>query len=339
MPISISRFRRPTAAVSAAAAAQDARSDAGLTRDNPAPIGAAIDAGPLRLTVRSIVFGPDAVGAILGASPMNAEPREGVSYVLVNLAAENLTDRPVSIGNDDFGLVGASGNVRRFLDVVVPTPALAVTLDPGASAEGWLAFSTASDESGLVLWFDPLFVDGDWADRFLGIDASGMIPVAPNPQPVNEEGRDPAAPVPPGVLVVTSDWQLLLQEIVRGAAVFDLVDYRTGALRVDDATGEADGSEWVALRFTITSNSLGGPASTFPGNAFQLCNAEGAVILDMPVLTPPRPDAIGEYFPGASREGWVAFDVPFEFEPVLIRFQPYADMTPALDPRFFVGIA
>ncbi|MFM9108129.1 MAG: hypothetical protein ACKOWF_15685, partial [Chloroflexota bacterium] len=120
----------------------------------------------------------------------------------------------------------------------------------------------------------------------------------------------------------------------RGAAVFDLVDYRPGALRIEDATG-ADGSEWVALRFTITCNAAGGPPATFPGNAFQLADAAGAVIPDVPVLTPPRPDAVGEYFPGASRSGWVAFDVPYEFEPVLIRFQPYPATAAESDPRFF----
>ncbi|MGI9254648.1 MAG: DUF4352 domain-containing protein, partial [Thermomicrobiales bacterium] len=236
-----------------APAAQEAtRSDAGFTRDNPAPVGTPVDAGPLRLTVRSVVTGDDALSAILGASPMNGEPRDGIGYVLVNLAAENISQQPVHIGNDDFALVDAAGDVRRFLDVITPTPALDAFIDPGATAEGWLSFSAPVDESALVIQADPLFLDGDWADRFLALGPDTIPAAAQPPAEVNDAGRDPTAPAAPGIPVVTADWQLVLEEIVRGAAVFDLVDYRTGALKVDDATGEADGSEWVALHFTIT---------------------------------------------------------------------------------------
>ncbi|MFM9107726.1 MAG: hypothetical protein ACKOWF_13620, partial [Chloroflexota bacterium] len=137
-----------------------------MTRDNPAPLGAPVDAGPLRLAVLSVVTGPDAVASALAASPMNVAPREGIDFVLVNLSAANLGPLPVHLGNDDFGLAGSDGVVRRFLDLAPPEPALDGFIQPGATAEGWLAFSAPAGDPALVLIADPLFLDGDWADRY-----------------------------------------------------------------------------------------------------------------------------------------------------------------------------
>jgi hypothetical protein len=268
---------------------------------------------------------------------MNAEPREGIGYVLVNLSAENTTDQLVYLGNDDFALVGASGNVRRFLGVTPPDPALEGAIEPGETVDGWLVFSAPADETGLIVMFDPLALDGDWADRYLALGPDVLPPPVPAPQPVNDTGRDPLAPVDLGAPVITGEWQLELQEIATGAAVFDLVDYRTGALKIDDALGESDGSVWLALRFRITSNAVDDLPATFPANAFALTDAAGTPILDLATLTPPRPDAAGEFFPGATRDGWVAFDVPFDAQPVLVRFLPYPESTADPDPRYFTA--
>jgi len=63
---------------------------------------------------------------------------------------------------------------------------------------------------------------------------------------------------------------------------------------------------------------------------------EGDPIPDVPTLTPPYPDASGAYDPGASREGWVAFELPLEYATATVRFLPYrADD----DPRFFTYAA
>ena len=43
------------------------------------------------------------------------------------------------------------------------------------------------------------------------------------------------------------------------------------------------------------------------------------------------------FFPGAEREGWVAFDVPVELGPILVRFQPFAETIRAPEPRYFAS--
>ena len=73
---------------------------------------------------------------------------------------------------------------------------------------------------------------------------------------------------------MTEQWSVELLDVVSGAAAFDLVDYRTGALGIGDAVGE-DGSVWVALRFRIQNVQAGGELAYFPANAFVLVDEAG----------------------------------------------------------------
>src|SRR3712207_997242 len=81
----------------------------GMSRAQPVPLGNEIQAGPLALRIEEVLIGPDAVGAILAASPHNVEPRDGFTYIAVNLAVSNTDDAPHWLNNDDFALTGDSG--------------------------------------------------------------------------------------------------------------------------------------------------------------------------------------------------------------------------------------
>ena len=57
-----------------------------------------------------------------------------------------------------------------------------------------------------------------------------------------------------------------------------------------------------------------------------LVNDDGNAVSDVITLTAPYPDASGAYYPGASREGWVALEIPDTYVASglsLIRFLPY----------------
>lgn len=314
--------------------------DPNLGRTPAYPVAAAetVAAGPLDVTVREVVTGQAATDAALAASPLNGVPRDGVTYLMLRLEVENTGTVPLGVSNDDFAIVGADGNVRRFLVIDPPSPALEADLAPGDVAVGWVVFDALVEDASPLLLIDPLALPGSWASRYVALAPD---PVAPTSAPETEPdaaGLDPAAPVAVGGAATTAEWRIELLDILRGATVFDLVDYRTGALRIDDATGASDGSVWVALRVLATNLDPGPGRATLPPNAFQLADVAGNPILDIATLTPPRPDAAGDYEPGASREGWVTFDVPVELEPVLVRFQPYAHGNPSPDPRFFSTI-
>jgi hypothetical protein len=310
-------------------------SSIGLTRADPAPLGATVQAGPVELRVVDVLSGPDAVAAVLAASPSNVEPREEMTYVAVNLSARNSGSQPLWLDNDDFAMTGDSGLVWRFLGAQPPDPALNLTLSPGETTEGWVAFGISSEESSLLLIFDSLEIGGSWADRVLAIqDGAQIADLSQRAAAPNDAGSDVATAAGIGEAAVTDQWSVELLDVVTDAAAFDLVDYRTGALGVGDATGE-DGSVWIALRFRIQNVAAGGELAYFPANAFVLVDDAGDPLLDVATLTPPRPDAAGGYYPGALRDGWVMFDVPLDYTTATVRFLPFAHTATSLDPRFF----
>jgi hypothetical protein len=319
-----------TTAATPAAATTD-----GLSRARPVPLGTTALAGPLELRVQDVLIGPDAVAAILAASPHNEEPREGATYVAVKLSVRNRGTIPLWLDNDDFAVTGDSGLVHRFLGAQPPDPALNQSIPPGETAEGWVAFGVPVDETSLILLVDSVNLGGVWADRALALQEGSAIPDAPKRFAArNSAGSKPETALGIGEAAVTDQWSIALLDVVSGAPAFDLVDYRTGALGVDDAAG-SDGSIWVALRFQIQNVQPGGTAASFPANAFALADDEGTPVLDIATLTPPRPDAAGDYYPGAAREGWVMFDVPVDYAAGLVRFLPFAHTATALDPRYF----
>jgi hypothetical protein len=299
-------------------------------------LGEAVLAGPIELQVHDVLIGPDAVAAVLSASPSNSEPREGTTYVAVNVSARNTGPTPLWVSNDDFGLTGDSGLVYRFLGAQPPDPALDQTLEPAQSATGWVAFGAPVEESSLLLLFDSLVLGGVWADRVLALqEDAGISDLAERAASPNDAGGSVGAALGFGAAAVTEQWSVELLDVVSGAPAFDLVDYRTGALGIGDATGE-DGSVWVALRFRIQNAQAGGDLAWFPSNAFTLADDDGNPLLDVVTLTPPRPDAAGGYYPGAARDGWVMFDVPAGYTTSTVRFLPFAHTSSPLDPRFFV---
>jgi hypothetical protein len=307
----------------------------GLSRAEPALLGETVQAGPVELQVLDVLSGPDAIAAVLAASPTNVEPREGITYVVVSLSARNTGSQPLWLDSDDFALTGDSGLVWRFLGARPPDPALDVTLPPGESTAGWVAFGIPIEESSLLLIFDSLEIGGSWADRVLAIQDGARIPdLSQRPAAPNDAGTDVTTALGIGEAAVTDQWSVELLDVVTDATAFDLVDYRAGALGVGDATG-ADGSVWIALRFRIQNVAAGGELASFPANGFVLVDDAGNPLLDVATLTPPRPDAAGDYYPGAARDGWVMFDVPVDYATATVRFLPFAHTATSLDPRFF----
>ncbi len=304
----------------------------GDSRAEPVPLGEAAAAGPWRMTVVEVVTGPEATERVTEASAVNEPPRSGFTYVAVRVRAENAGDRPLPIGSDDFALTGASGLVRRFTGALAPNPALAGTVEASDAMEGWVVLGAPADEENLLLIYDSLALSGTWADGVFALEEGAAIPdlAAPVDAP-NDAGVEVGAPATMNEPVVTADWSVEILEVVEGAAVFDLVDFRTGALGADQAN---DIDPWLALRVKVTNVRTGGGAAFFPPNAFGLADEAGASVPDVLTLTPPFPDISGTYYPGASREGWVTFELPEAYAAsglTLVRFLPYRTDP---DPRF-----
>ena len=90
----------------------------GRSRANPVPLGEAAEAGPLEIEVLEVLAGADAVAAVLGASPMNSEPRDGTTFVAVNLQAIFDGEQPdIFLKPNDLVNVGTDA-VAPFLAVM-----------------------------------------------------------------------------------------------------------------------------------------------------------------------------------------------------------------------------
>lgn len=307
----------------------------GSSEEELAPLGEAVEAGPWRMTVLEVVTGQEATDRVSGANSLNDPPRDGFTYVLIRVRAENTGDRPLRLDTGDFAITGASGLVRRFVGAQPPDPAIDTVVKPGAAHEGWVVLGAPIDEAGLVLLYDSLTLTGAWADRRFALDPDAALPAGAKPlEAPNDAGTDPAAPAGLNEPVVTGDWQVELLEIVQGDPVYDLYngDFRVQALERGDAS---DAAPWLALRVQITNVQAGSLPAFLPPTAFMLVDSEGDPVPNTLTLTAANPDASGSYAPGASRDGWVVFEVPtsyVESGATLVRFLPYQSEP---DPRYF----
>jgi Bacterial SH3 domain/Domain of unknown function (DUF4352) len=306
---------------------------AGGSRSDPAPLKQEAQIGPWKMTVTDVVTGDDATQQVTAASNQNDVPADGNTYLLVKIKVTNTAQQSFEISPDDFAVTGSSGNVRRYVGVVVPDRALDGAVEPGASLEGWVVLGESTDEQNLLLLYDSLSIPGNWADGVLALqDGATVADVTEAAAKPNDEGKDPVSPAALDTRIVTADWAIDVVEVESGEAVYNLYpqsDYRTTALTLAEATDE---DPWLAFRVKVTNVHTGGTPAFLSPSAFMLADEKGDPIDDVLTLTPPSPDASGSYFPGATREGWVVFEVPAFYSGSLVRFLPSLTSN---DPRYF----
>ncbi len=305
----------------------------GASRSDPVPFKQEAQIDPWKMAITDVVTGDDATQQVIAASDQNVAPADGFGYLLVKVKVTNTSQQSFDISPDDFAITGASGNVRRYVGVVVPDPALDGAVEPGASLEGWVVLGESNDEQNLLLLYDSLSIPGNWADGVLALQGGATVADASEAAAKpNDAGKGPGAPAQLDSQIVTADWAIQVTEVESGEAVYNLYpasDYRTTALGLEQATDE---DPWLAFKVQVTNVHTGGKPAFLSPSAFELADEEGKPIDDVLTLTPPSPDASGSYFPGATREGWVVFEVPASYSGSLVRFLP--NLTGA-DPRYF----
>lgn len=288
----------------------------------PEPTGTDVTAGPWTLNVVQVLTGGEATDLVVGASSFNDPPAEGATYVAVQIRATNNGGQKFRIDFNDFAVAGSNGVIRRFIGAIVPEPALDGVVDPGGSIEGWVIGGARADDDGLILIYDSVTLTGDWADAAFALSPGASFAAATDREfDVNKIGRDPREPVAIGSIVATRQWSVQVNEVVTGdgvAALYPDSDRRTTALI---GSGSLP-TTWIAFRVTVTNNATGSTPSYLPVTAFTIADSDGNPVPDLLWLSPPSPDAAGEYLPGASRDGWVVFDLD-EYTGSLLRFLPF----------------
>ncbi len=293
---------------------------------NPAQLLAEATAGPWLMSVLEVVTGDDATALVTSASSFNETPAEGLTYVAVRVKATNTGNQPYQLDQNDFGIVGTSGFVRRFAGAVPPDPALDGAVGPGETAEGWIVGGATEDDPMLLLLYDSTTLTGNWADAAFALtDGAKLDSVGTRAAKTTKSGRDAGNPVGIGTEVATSDWVVEIVRVVQGANVVGLFpssDYRTTALLGNNPSESEDSAAWIAIEVKVTNNRAGNEISYLPLSAFTLADGNGDPVPDLSTLTAPSPEAAGYYYPGASREGWVLFDA-VDYGGALLRFLPY----------------
>ena len=312
----------------------------GLAQDSAviSPPGEAVSAGPWQMTVIEILTGRDAAALAAGASAANPDPAEGMQYIAAQIQVQNNSGQAFMIGPEDFAVVGSSGIVRRSAGISAPSPELDGLVPPGESLEGWVLSSAEVDASDLVLLYDSTTISGTWADHAFAIsDGAALSPPQERAAELDEDGRDPGTPVGIGRVISTSEWIIQIVDVVTGAAVIDISPDETK--RLGQSYNSGDGTfascldTWVAVQIEATNNGDDGMSRYLSPTAFQLADSSGEALRDIRTLTPPQPDLSGEYAAGATRVGWIAFELPslcgpgganIQYDANLLRFQPFA---------------
>ncbi|HYP61959.1 MAG TPA: DUF4352 domain-containing protein, partial [Thermomicrobiales bacterium] len=302
------------------------------------PIGQAVAAGPWQMTIEQVLTGGDAGAAAAGASASNPDPAEGLQYVAAQVNVQNSSGQPFMIGPGDFAVVGSSGIVRRSAGVAAPSPELDGIVQPGESADGWVLLSTEADAENLVLIYDSATITGIWADHIFAIsDGATFSPSTTRATEIDKDGQSPEKPVGVGRVIATSEWRIKIVDVVQGAAVIDIAPEETK--RLGQSYNSGDGTyascldTWIAIQIEATNNGDDGLTRFLSPTAFQLADTDGSALNDIRTLSPPVPDLSGEYAAGASRAGWISFELPsscgpdganISYDADLLRFQPFA---------------
>jgi hypothetical protein len=114
------------------------------------------------ITVLETVRGKEAMDRLKAASSSNPMPAEGFEYILARIKFEIkgrvVSDKlPFDLGNAPLQWVALAADLTEYarISVTVPKPALAGMVQPGSSAEGWVAFAVNRNDTRPVMVFDP----------------------------------------------------------------------------------------------------------------------------------------------------------------------------------------
>jgi hypothetical protein len=286
------------------------------------PIGQTATAGPWRLAVVEVVSGDEAANRIASANAGNTTAPDGVGYLLAHVQATNTGSTPLILNMADFGATGSDGVLRPAASLAGPTPELQGTVQPGATLDGWLPM-LVDDPSAATLWFESILLGGDWDSAILGLSEGAAIPsFPPAADPDSDAGADPGSPAAVGTAVRAGDWAVTVIRTGSGQEVYDNSDYGLRALAQSAQDQSTEISTWLGVYLRVTN--LSDRPADFSPNALMLCDTDGEVWDNILALNAPIPDVARRLVPGATREGWAAFQLKPYSPGTLARVAPSA---------------
>jgi hypothetical protein len=265
----------------------------------PTPLGTDVAAGPLTLRLEEAVVA-DGNSTVAGTNQQNAEPPEGLAYVLAKITVANTGGQRASVTVSDFPATGTDGVLRRCPSIALPADPLNATIDPGASVTGWTG-ALVNDVSSVVMFFDPAIVQGErYAASFALTDGATLPTFDPVGDPT-DAGAKLESPAAVGEPIRTAVWEVTVNDAIDSDAFYEISDYRVRALGAPDPN---DPMSWQAVGLDLTVRNVAATPQFFSWTALELIDTDGEPWDHLLAMTQPLPPASVELLPGASARGW-----------------------------------
>ncbi|MDQ3780621.1 MAG: DUF4352 domain-containing protein, partial [Chloroflexota bacterium] len=129
----------------------------GLTRDDPAPAGAAVAVRDLHIELLEITRGEGAAIRVREAGVFNPAPLPGNEFAIAWIGVTSASDvqMPIAVASSDFSLIGSANVPYAPAPIIAPKPTLDTWLLPGGSVQGYVAFEVAASDRELTLVYSP----------------------------------------------------------------------------------------------------------------------------------------------------------------------------------------
>jgi hypothetical protein len=265
----------------------------------PTPAGTDVAAGSLTLRLEEAVIA-DGNATVANTSQQNAEPPEGLTYVLAKITVTNGGSQRANITVDDFPATGTDGVLRRCPSIALPADPLNATVDPGASVTGWTG-SLVNDASSVVMLFDPAVAQGQRYAASFALTDGATLPAGDTGGDPSDAGATLEAPVAVGEPVRTAVWEVTVNDAIDSDAYYEISDYRVRALGAPDPN---DPMSWQALGLDVTIRNVSSLPQFFSWTGLELVDTDGEPWDHLLAMTQPLPPASVELLPGATAQGW-----------------------------------
>ena len=297
--------------------------EVGMSRANPFPPGEMHTTPNWDIQVIESIRGEEAWQMIQAANSFNDPPNEGQEYILIKVKtiSTHEDNEEHNISSWDFNLTGSNLIEYDNAEVVEPEPALDATLYSGGETEGWLAFAVGSGEENLILILDE---SANWEDdrfRFFAVEDGVSITIDTNLSLIQptELGIERTDPAPLGETVITEDWEVVVNEVVRGDEAWQLVQ---SANQYNDPP--EDGMEYVAVKVWVRNIGTSDTAIDMDSSSFKSTGGNNT-LYDSPYMVDPEPTLGVNLFSGGVYEGWITLVAAEGETGMMAVFQPWSD--------------
>lgn len=167
------------ASITPATAAVVADTMQGLTRESPASLNTQVVVNPVAFTVNEVIRGADAASMVQKANQFNDPAPAGTEYVCIRITLKYYGDTdPDStystlFAMNEWRIIGSKNVLYDAPSVVAPEPQFSGmgtdSIYAGAEISGWIVRSVATDDTNLVLQYQPAFDLLNVATRYIAL--------------------------------------------------------------------------------------------------------------------------------------------------------------------------